>query len=160
MKKRQGWGTALCAGALLMVCNAAWAQKQACCPKYEVSAEKVIKGMIEEVVEKIGQAHVRGLHLMVRAGEDVTDGKQLYDVHVGPLRYVDKQGFKFAAGDLVEIICAPVHAWPGEGEDLEVLEVVAREVRLGDEVIHLRAEDGRPLWQGEGRRGHKPPPTS
>jgi hypothetical protein len=85
------------------------------------------------------QGHSGGIHLTVKTN------KEEIDVHLGPQWYVEKQGMKLAAKDLVVV----------RGSRITFEEkpaIIAAEVKRGDQVLKLRDEGGLPLWRG-GRRG-------
>jgi hypothetical protein len=71
---------------------------------------------------------------------DLQTDKGTVKVHLGPANYLDKQAFKLASGDQVEVkgmqISRP-----------KVTVFIAGEVQKGGQVLKLRdAATGRPLW--------------
>jgi hypothetical protein len=126
---------------LFLGASAAWGQpREVCCPKYDKASETTVEGVVEEVETRFGQAASAGIHLIVRAGED------LYDVHLGPKSYVRKQNLAFAEGDTITMVCAPVIGAERDSPDAP-LEVVARQITRGDATVVLRDADGRPRWR-------------
>lgn len=105
---------------------------------YDPSTETVVKGTIEKVTEVEGKHRWNGTHLTLRTDD------QTYDVHVGPSDYVSKNGFKFSAGDRVEVTGSKIKLG---GVDT----IVAREIKKQDKVYTLRDSQGFPKWSGRGR---------
>jgi hypothetical protein len=126
--------------ALVLGATVASGQRpEPCCPKYDVAGEVTVQGVIEKVETRYSQNGNAGIHLVVRSGETV------YDVHVGPKKYYSKQKVELAAQDTITMIVAPVSgAQPAAGAPKEV---VAREIRRGDEVLSLREANGAPRWR-------------
>ena len=60
-------------------------------------------------------------------------------VHLGPSWFIDNQELHLEMDDLISVTGS--HVRPN-GVDT----IVATEVRRGDEVLHLRATDGMPVW--------------
>ncbi len=111
---------------------------------YDPAAERTISGTIEEITEQDcqgncggGRKACRGVHLQLATGD------KTYEIHVGPKDFLDDSGFKFAKGDEISIIGAPV---PDEDEAL-----IARQIDRGSETLTLRDEGGLPEWRGRGR---------
>jgi hypothetical protein len=106
---------------------------------YDPSTETTVKGTVEKVMEVTGKRGWNGTHLTFRTND------QTYDVHVGPSDYVSKNGFKFSAGDRVEVTGSKIKLG---GVDT----IVAREIKRDGKVLTLRDSQGIPKWSGGGRR--------
>lgn len=104
---------------------------------YDPKTEATVKGTVEKVTEVTGQRGWNGIHLTLRTKD------QTYDVHVGPADYVSKNGFKFSAGDQVEVTGSKL-----SGADT----IIAREIKKGGKVLTLRDNEGIPKWSGGQRR--------
>lgn len=76
-----------------------------------------------------------GLHVMLSS-----EGTES-DVHVGPSWYLDREGFRIAKGDVLDVTGSVVDS---DGTSF----VVAREIKKGGDVLRLRDERGVPLWAG------------
>jgi hypothetical protein len=107
---------------------------------YDRSKEATITGSVQEVVEHPGPMG-HGIHLMVRAGEE------LVEVHLGPASFLEGHSITFKNGDRVEILGSRSTL---DGKPM----MVARRVTRGGEVLNLRDEMGRPAWMAEGAGGH------
>lgn len=80
-----------------------------------------------------------GLHVMLSS--EATER----DVHVGPSWYLDREGFRIAKGDVLDVTGSIVDS---DGTSF----VVAREIKKGGHVLRLRDEGGVPLWAGSRTR--------
>jgi len=105
---------------------------------YDPSTEVTLKGKVARVTEVSGRRVWNGTHLTLQ-----TDN-HAYDVHVGPSSYVSKSGFKFSAGDQIEVIDSKL-------QNSSVETIVARQVKKGEKVLTLRDSQGIPKWS-RGRR--------
>jgi len=102
--------------------------------RYDPATEKTIMGTIVEVRHHDCMGW-QGVHLQLKT--DV----ETFDVHLGPLAYVEQGGVAFAPGERVEVVGAPFEAsW------------LARVVRKGEAKLILRDTSGLPLWSGHHRR--------
>lgn len=113
-------------------------------PKYDLNTEVIVKGTVKEVLhmtpatprESSGRmAGMGGTHIKVE-----TD-KGIFDVHLGPSRYLAEKKFTVNQGDAVEIKGSLVKI---DGSDA----VIAREITKGSEQLLLRDSNGIPLWSG------------
>jgi hypothetical protein len=81
-----------------------------------------------------------------------TDDGVTYTVHLGPVEFLDREGstFKISEGDELTIT----------GSDAKFKDenvILASRVRKGNETVHLRTRDGRPVWdRAEGDRINNP----
>lgn len=105
---------------------------------YNPKTETTIKGTIEKVSQVAGHRGWNGTHLALRADD------QVYDVHVGPTKYLAKIGLNLSTGEQVEIIGSKIKL---NGADA----IIAREVKKQDKVFTLRDSQGFPKWSGAGR---------
>lgn len=133
---------------LLLLPIAAAAQKrQACCPHYDLDAEKTIIGVVESYkhVRTAGARH----SVAVLEGEDGIR----YELRLGPTGFTKKAGIALESGDRVKVVCAPLKAdWKPALNGL--VQAVVRRIEVGGEQYLLRNAEGRPLWSAAagGRR--------
>lgn len=110
-----------------------------CCPEYDVANESTVEGVVEKIETRHSQGGNASIHLVVRSGET------LYDVHVGPKQYYKKQGIELSERDSITMFVAPVMGGrPAAGAPLEV---VARQITRGGDILLLRETNGAPLWR-------------
>jgi hypothetical protein len=110
-------------------------------PRYDTTTEATFQGTIAEVRE-VDHAGFRGkgLHVTLKtAGET-------FDVHVGPLSFVQEKNLTLVKGDEVEITGSKVKEESGSS-------VIAKSIKKGGTTVTLRDDQGRPLWSGGRRRG-------
>jgi hypothetical protein len=88
---------------------------------------------VDEIRPMKGMSY--GVHLTVK-----TD-KETIPVHLGPAWYIENQEMKIAAKDKVEVKGSRITL---EGKP----DLIASEVRKGDEVLTLRDANGFPAWSG------------
>ena len=69
---------------------------------------------------------------------------QVY-VHLGPVWYLERQGFEIKPGDQVGIKGM-------SHKKNEKMDVIAYELTRGDYVLHLRDSQGRPNWEAWRKR--------
>jgi hypothetical protein len=109
------------------------AQKSASPPKYDLTTEAKMKGVVEELKLPPKGSEKEVAHLIVKSGEDSVD------VYLCPKPFLDEMGISFAQGDAVVLTGSKVK----QGEaDL----VLAREVIKGNDTLVLRDEKGNPIW--------------
>ena len=102
-------------------------------PKYDVSKEVKIKGIIEDVKEmSMGKGEV-GIHLMVK-----TD-KETIEVRLCPSGYLKDFEVAFTKGQQVEVTGSRIKV-----DDRDV--ILAREVVQGNNTVTLRDKQGGPVW--------------
>ena len=89
-------------------------------------------------VEAVGQLQPNGLHGVHLA---LRTESALLDVYVGPAWFAKQHNFEFAKGDAVSVTGSRVVIG---GQNA----LVAREIKIGEEVLTLRNADGFPLWAG------------
>lgn len=102
---------------------------------YNPSTETTVQGQVSRVDSVTGRHGWSGIHLTVEA-RDVK-----YDVHVGPAAYVEQHGFKFTAGDQVDIVGSEV-TYNGAKS------LIAREIKKDGKTLVLRDKQGFPQWAG------------
>lgn len=102
--------------------------------KYDPATETTVTGKIEEVKQIPGPGGgPGGVHLLIISSQ----GK--VEAQLGPARFIEKQEFKFAKGDQVEIVGSKV-----KGAEVET--VIAREIKKDGKVLTLRNAQGIPVW--------------
>jgi DNA/RNA endonuclease YhcR with UshA esterase domain len=120
---------------LLLTVTPAWTQVPASTPKYDLSKEVTIKGVVEEVKDfKCPASGGMGAHLVVK-----TD-KGLVTVHLALSKFLSEYGFAFAKGDEVQIV--GVKAKVGDDENA----ILARQIERGNQTFTFRDKSGKPLW--------------
>jgi hypothetical protein len=82
----------------------------------------------------------------VRVRLDLQTPQGVVQVQLGPAAYVDQQPVKIAAGDAVEVTGS--QATRGRKA-----QIIAAQVKKGNQVLQLRNEQGQPLWRGMLRPG-------
>jgi DNA/RNA endonuclease YhcR with UshA esterase domain len=108
-------------------------QKEAV-PKYDISAETKIKGVIDEVKDRnCPISGTMGAHLMIKA-----DGK-VYEVHIAPTKFVKSYEVVFQKGDEIEIKGIKTTF---QGVDA----ILAREIKRGNDDFVFRDPQGKPIW--------------
>ena len=80
----------------------------------------------------------QGIHLLLNTGQETVE------VHLGPSWYLEDQNFEITPKDKVTIIGSRINR---NGEP----EIIAGQIKKGNETVRLRDENGLPLW----RRGQK-----
>jgi hypothetical protein len=135
----------LALSSLLLAGGAAWSQpREVCCPAYDPHQELTVEGVVEKVETRYGQPASAGVYLLV----ETEDGS--YQVHLGPRRWVKRQGASYSEGDQLTIVCAPAGGARAPAPGARIA-VVARQITRGDRTIVLRDEDGWPRWRVRGR---------
>lgn len=125
---------ALATGMLLLATSTGFAQKvKDTGPKYDVSNEVKVKGVVEEIREVPGA--FEGTHLVVR-----TDTGTVL-VHVAPAAFLNEIDTSFAKGDQVQVVGCKA---PNSTEE----EILAREITVGTNTTTLRDDKGVPVWAG------------
>jgi len=100
-------------------------------PKYDLSTETTLKGMVEEVKVPAGAKEIA--HLTVKAGTVSVD------VYLCPKSFLDDMGISFSKADEVAITGSRIK----QGDaDL----ILAREVVKGTDTLVLRDAKGNPIW--------------
>ena len=122
---------------LLGLCGLAVAQTQhasakAPALKYDLKAEKKVKGVVQEM-KQVGEGHAALMHLVVKSATDTID------VYLCPQQFIKDMGIELKAGDEVEITGSPV-------VDNGVSGILAREVVKGTDTYVLRDDKGVPVW--------------
>ena len=80
----------------------------------------------------------QGIHLLLNTGQETVE------VHLAPSWYLEDQNFEIIPKDQVTIIGSRINR-NGEAE------IIAGQIKKGNETVRLRDENGLPLW----RRGQK-----
>ncbi len=101
---------------------------------YDVKSEVTIAGTVQAVQEHPGRGNHVGIHLLLKTKDSTLD------VHVGPSRYIDKQGFRFSEGDAVEVIGSMTKTKDA---------ILAKIIKKDGKSLTLRDEGGKPLWAGK-----------
>ena len=106
------------------------------CSIYSPNTIETISGDVVSI-EKTTSGY--GVHLVVKTKEETLS------VRLGPMWYMNDQGFTISPDDKVEI---KGHRISDRGETA----IIASEVKKGDEILKLRDDSGLPFWRGRRNR--------
>lgn len=119
---------------LLASCQQVFAQKSGNTgPKYDVTKQVKIKGVIEDIHETSGT--YEGTHLLVK-----TDTGTVL-VQVAPAAFLKDIDASFNKGEEIQVVGAQNVGTEGE-------EVLAKEITVGNNTTTLRDDSGVPVWAG------------
>ncbi len=129
------WSTALAGTALLVITTqVALAQKNANTgPKYDLTSEVKIKGVVDDIREVPGA--FEGTQLVVK-----TDTGTVV-VHLAPGEFLKEIDSSFKKGDEVQVVGA-------KAPNTDGTEILAREITVGTNTTTLRDDKGIPVWTG------------
>ncbi len=99
--------------------------------KYDLKAEKKIKGVVQEI--KQGEGHSALVQLMLKSSTETVE------VYLCPQQFIKDMGIELKPGDEVEITGSPVL-------DKGVSVILAREIDKGTDSYVLRDDKGVPVW--------------
>jgi hypothetical protein len=106
---------------------------QANLPKYDLTTETKMKGIVQELKLPEKGSEKEGEHLMLKSGDSTVD------VYLCPKAFLDDMGSNLAKGDEVSLTGSKVK----QGDaDL----ILAREVVKGSDTLVLRDDKGKPVW--------------
>lgn len=103
-------------------------------PAYDKSQEVQLQGAVEDIKDPVGPAArspQQQIVLQTAAGSVL--------VQLAPSSFLKSQDFVCTKGDVLEVVGARVLV-----QNQEI--VLAREVRMGEQVVTLRDADGHPEW--------------
>lgn len=100
--------------------------------KYDLKAEKKIKGTVQEMKLE-GQGRSALMHLVLKTASDTVN------VYLCPEHFIKDVGIELKAGDEVEVIGSPA-------TDNGVSVILAREIDKGSDAYVLRDDKGAPVW--------------
>ncbi len=110
------------------------------CSVYSPNKMETVYGDVVSVEKATpGRGMSFGVHLIVKSEEETLS------VRLGPIWYMENQGFTIKPDEKVEI---KGHRISDRGESA----IIAAEVTKGDETLKLRDESGLPLWRGRRAR--------
>ena len=128
--------SAACLTLLGMCCLAAaqtqHASAKAPALKYDLKAEKKIKGTVQEMKLE-GQGRAALMHLVLKTATATVN------VYLCPEHFIKDMGIELKAGDEVEVIGSPA-------TDNGVSIILAREIDKGSDAYVLRDDKGVPVW--------------
>lgn len=109
---------------------------------YDPAKVDTVEGAVSRIDTVAGRRNVnhQGIHLQVTT--DAAD--QPVIVHVGPLSYLQNQGFTLQSGDAITVRGARVK----EGAPV----LIAAELWTQEQSIQLRNDQGQPAWRVQERR--------
>jgi hypothetical protein len=118
---------------------------------YNPQTVTTVKGAVEKLEElpSMGRGSDRG---MMYQGVLLKTDKGSLMVHLAPSWYLDEQKFTVKAGDTLEVTGSQVTL-------NNQAAIIAREVKVNDQILKLRDEKGIPAWSrtGRGPRGSMGP---
>ena len=106
---------------------------------YDPKTVETVRGeviSVDKIVPRKGMSY--GLHAVLK-----TDMEEI-SVHIGPGWYLEKQEFKLAKGNTIDV----------KGSRITYKEkpaIIAAEVKKGDALLKLRDENGVPVWSARRR---------
>jgi hypothetical protein len=100
-------------------------------PKYDMSSEVKVKGVIEDVKTAADNT----VHITLKSD------KGLLDVAVAPEKFLKEMEITFVKGETIEVLGSQVVA---DGNPL----LLAREVTRNGDVMLMRDDKGKPVWVG------------
>jgi len=103
--------------------------------KYDLSREATFKGVVGELGDRV--CPIGGdmrFHIILNIG------KETYEVHVAPIKFMKIYKVTFHKGDAVEIIGVKTRF---QGADA----ILPREIKHGEDTLLFRDENGKPIWQ-------------
>ena len=100
--------------------------------KYDLKAEKKVKGVVQEM-KQAGQGRGALMHLVIKTGTETVE------VYLCPQHFIKDMGIELKPGDEVEITGSPVL-------DNGVSVILAREIDKGTDSYVLRDDKGVPVW--------------
>jgi hypothetical protein len=107
--------------------------KEPSSPKYDVSTESKMKGVVEEINLPPKGSEKEVIHLTVKGGAEPED------IYLCPESFLKDMGVTFSKGDNIGFTASKVKQ---NGVDL----LLAREVVKGNETLILRDDKGIPVW--------------
>ena len=126
---------AVAAVVLAMSVWPAFCEQKSNVPKYDVTKEVTVKGVVEEVVDRnCPMSGGMGAHLLLK----LTDGSSI-EIHLAPTKFVKNYDLVFAKGDQVEVRGSKVNF---EGKET----IFARQVTRGNDAFVFRDDKGNPVW--------------
>ena len=132
MKSRQLFATLLLlAGFAALTTSFALAQNTG--PKYDPSTEMTLKGTVQEV--KMVPGTYEGVHVMLKTSTDTIL------VHLAPQGFLKMLDFNVQIGDSFEVVGCKITGEFGP-------EILAKDVKAGNNEITLRDKKGAPAWAG------------
>jgi hypothetical protein len=102
-------------------------------PKYDVSTETKVKGVVEELQFLPPSGAKPQARLLMKSGTDDVE------VYLCPKTFLDDMGVTFKKGDEIQVTGSKVKL---DGAEL----TLAREVSKGEDKLILRFENGKPVW--------------
>ncbi len=132
MKSKQLFATLLLlAGCMALMTSFALAQNSG--PKYDFANEVTLKGTVQEV--KMVPGAYEGVHVVLKSGSETAL------VHLAPQGFLKMLDFNVQVGDSFEVSGCKITGEFGP-------EILAKEVKAGNNEITLRDKKGIPAWQG------------
>jgi DNA/RNA endonuclease YhcR with UshA esterase domain len=105
--------------------------QSAALPMYDMSSEVKVKGAVEDVKTAADST----VHITLKSD------KGLLDVAVAPEKFLKEMEITFAKGETIEVLGSRVSV---DGNPL----LLAREVTRNGDVMLMRDEKGKPVWDG------------
>jgi len=121
----------LLAGCMALMTSYAPAQNNG--PKYDPSTEITLKGTVQEI--KMVPGAYEGVHVMLKTSTDTIL------VHLAPEGFLKMLDFDAKVGDSFEVVGCKITGEFGP-------EILAKDVKAGNNEITLRDKKGSPAWAG------------
>jgi hypothetical protein len=102
-------------------------------PRYNPATTVEFTGVVTASREVPCGSPMHGLHLTVE------NGKESFDVYLGPMDFMKQFNFTFAKGDRIDTVGSRLKVG---GTNV----VLAREVRRQNQTVYLRDSGGAPYW--------------
>jgi len=101
---------------------------------YHPNAEVALQGVVQDVQEFYCPiSGETGTHLTLATE------KGSVQVHVAPSRFLSTKQWRFAKGEVVEVVGSPIKFQGREA-------LIARSLTRGTETVAVRNENGKPFW--------------
>jgi hypothetical protein len=102
-------------------------------PKYDVSTETKMKGIVQELKYLPPSGAKPQARLLMKSGTDDVE------IYLCPKSFLDDMGVTFKKGDEIQVTGSKIKL---DGAEL----TLAREVSKGEDKLILRFDNGKPVW--------------
>jgi hypothetical protein len=102
-------------------------------PKYDVSTETKMKGIVQELKYLPPSGAKPQARLLMKSGTDDIE------IYLCPKSFLDDMGVTFKKGDEIQVTGSKIKL---DGAEL----TLAREVSKGEDKLILRFDNGKPVW--------------
>ncbi len=107
---------------------------------YNVKTVETISGKVisMDIITPM-KGMTEGVHITLK------NDKEMISVHLGPVWFIENQNIKIEPNDQIEVKGSRI-TFDGKPA------IIAADVKKGSEVLHLRDENGYPVWMGWKRK--------